>query len=254
MANSDYTYAQVKAGTGSYVYETPQVYAAGVYTLQQRLVSIGYLCTADGYFGPITEASVINFQDTSIGLSVDGHAGMNTLTQLDKVYTNTYFTNFGLPLAESEWGAENIGAGVFSDADLLARIIYGEDPYDGTSLDRLNGVARVMRNRYNNNIGITPESTYPNATKWARMVTGGYGTVDAKDSRNPTRGKTSESSGINPRWIRAVTLANSLVNSTTITVPRGYVINKATNTRTSSLRSFDNTYNFQVIKCPLQIE
>lgn len=248
MANSDYTYAQVKAGTGSYVYETPQVYADGVYTLQQRLMAIGYSCTADGYFGPITEATVENFQSTSLGLTVDGYAGKNTLTQLDKVYSNTYFTSYGLPLEASEWGVANIGAGNFENIDLMARIIFGEDPYDGTLLDRLNAVATVMRNRYNNNVGIASQSTYPNASKWARMVIGGYATVTAKNSRNPVRGKTSESSGVNPRWIRAVTLASALINATTIYVPNGYVIDKSTNTRTSTLHSFDNTYNFQVKK------
>ena len=42
MANSDYSYAQVKSGNGTYKYEGPSAsYSDGVKTLQTRLSNCG---------------------------------------------------------------------------------------------------------------------------------------------------------------------------------------------------------------------
>ena len=44
MANSDYSYAQVKSGNGTYKYEGPSAsYSDGVKTLQTRLSNCGYI-------------------------------------------------------------------------------------------------------------------------------------------------------------------------------------------------------------------
>lgn len=53
-------------------------YGEAVQTLQLRLKELGYFNgTATGYYGPITRAAVVAFQQTN-GLSVDGIAGPNT--------------------------------------------------------------------------------------------------------------------------------------------------------------------------------
>lgn len=58
MSNANYSYSQVKGGSGSYKYENPIVYSAGVKTLQSRLKLIGYNVTADGKFGSATKNAV----------------------------------------------------------------------------------------------------------------------------------------------------------------------------------------------------
>lgn len=96
MSNTSYSYSEVKSGNGSYKYESPTVYSAGVLTLQKRLNAIGYNLSEDGKFGSGTKTAVQNFQ-TECNLSSDGVAGQNTLTQLDKVYHSSYFTNYENP-------------------------------------------------------------------------------------------------------------------------------------------------------------
>ncbi len=55
---------------------------ATVVALQQRLAKLGYFTgTATGYFGPITQTAVLNFQQDH-RLQVDGLVGSNTLTAL----------------------------------------------------------------------------------------------------------------------------------------------------------------------------
>ena len=54
-----------------------------VVALQQRLAKLGYFTSsATGYFGPVTEAAVFNFQ-RDYRLQPDGVVGANTLTALD---------------------------------------------------------------------------------------------------------------------------------------------------------------------------
>ena len=166
MSNASYTYAQVKSGTGSFKYESPIVYSSGVLTLQQRLNAIGYDLTEDGKFGSGTKTAVTNFQE-ECNLSADGVAGKNTLTQLDKIYQSSYFTNYGKPISTSEWGRSNILAGNIEDIDLLARIIWGEER---SITDAQIAVAKVIKNRSTTSGYYASSTSYPNASIWARVV------------------------------------------------------------------------------------
>lgn len=53
-----------------------------VKTMQQRLVSLGYLSVADGIYGPKTYNAVVSFQRKN-GLTADGVAGVMTLNRLN---------------------------------------------------------------------------------------------------------------------------------------------------------------------------
>ena len=52
-----------------------------VKNVQKMLKKLGYLSSADGYFGSGTEAAVRSFQKQN-GLSVDGKVGRATMTKL----------------------------------------------------------------------------------------------------------------------------------------------------------------------------
>ena len=132
MANSDYTYAQVKSGSGTYRYESPSSYSAGVKTMQDRLEDCGYTITdTDGHFGVSTRLAVRRFQQTIYGMSssnVDGIAGKNTLTQLDTVYQSLAFS-FGASLCStpSSWTRSQLASSSWNNyrkrIDALARVI-----------------------------------------------------------------------------------------------------------------------------------
>ncbi|WP_446816778.1 peptidoglycan-binding protein [Dysosmobacter sp.] len=253
MANSSYTYTQVLNGTGKFQMETNGAYSGGVKTLQQRLNSIGYDISADGYFGSGTEKAVKAFQTECSLVPVDGIAGKGTLTKLEQVRVSKYFNTYGYPLTSTDWGRDNILNGNFDDIDLLARVIYAENTSDQ---DDQKGVAIVIRNRKNagESGGYMEKSgAFPDASVWARVVakhTGSagvqYGTTNAscKNAYAPQRGYTGDddnSDGVADAWANAVDLATKLKNGTTITV-RGYKVNGLT-VDTSTLVSVTNQKN-----------
>ena len=233
--------------------ETNGAYSGGVKTLQQRLNSIGYDISADGYFGSGTEKAVKAFQTECSLVPVDGIAGKGTLTKLEQVRVSKYFNTYGYPLTSTDWGRDNILNGNFDDIDLLARVIYAENTSDQ---DDQKGVAIVIRNRKNagESGGYMEKSgAFPDASVWARVVakhTGSagvqYGTTNAscKNAYAPQRGYTGDddnSDGVADAWANAVDLATKLKNGTTITV-RGYKVNGLT-VDTSTLVSVTNQKN-----------
>ena len=253
MANSSYTYTQVLNGTGKFQMETNGAYSGGVKILQQRLNSIGYDISADGYFGSGTEKAVEAFQTECSLVPVDGIAGKGTLTKLEQVRVSKYFNTYGYPLTSTDWGRDNILNGNFDDIDLLARVIYAENTSDQ---DDQKGVAIVIRNRKNAGESggyMEKSSAFPDASVWARVVanlTGSagvqYGTTNAscKNAYAPQRGYTGDddnSDGVADAWANAVDLATKLKNGTTITV-RGYKVNGLT-VDTSTLVSVTNQKN-----------
>ena len=253
MANSSYTYTQVLNGTGKFQMETNGAYSGGVKILQQRLNSIGYDISADGYFGSGTEKAVKAFQTECSLVPVDGIAGKGTLTKLEQVRVSKYFNTYGYPLTSTDWGRDNILNGNFDDIDLLARVIYAENTSDQ---DDQKGVAIVIRNRKNAGESggyMEKSSAFPDASVWARVVakhTGSagvqYGTTNAscKNAYAPQRGYTGDednSDGVADAWANAVDLATKLKNGTTITV-RGYKVNGLT-VDTSTLVSVTNQKN-----------
>ena len=253
MANSSYTYTQVLNGTGKFQMETNGAYSGGVKILQQRLNSIGYDISADGYFGSGTEKAVEAFQTECSLVPVDGIAGKGTLTKLEQVRVSKYFNTYGYPLTSTDWGRDNILNGNFDDIDLLARVIYAENTSDQ---DDQKGVAIVIRNRKNAGESggyMEKSSAFPDASVWARVVakhTGSagvqYGTTNAscKNAYAPQRGYTGDddnSDGVVDAWANAVDLATKLKNGTTITV-RGYKVNGLT-VDTSTLVSVTNQKN-----------
>lgn len=253
MANSSYTYTQVLNGTGKFQMETNGAYSGGVKILQQRLNSIGYDISADGYFGSGTEKAVKAFQTECSLVPVDGIAGKGTLTKLEQVHVSKYFNTYGYPLTSTDWGRDNILNGNFDDIDLLARVIYAENTSDQ---DDQKGVAIVIRNRKNAGESggyMEKSSAFPDASVWARVVakhTGSagvqYGTTNAscKNAYAPQRGYTGDddnSDGVADAWANAVDLATKLKNGTTITV-RGYKVNGLT-VDTSTLVSVTNQKN-----------
>ena len=253
MENSSYTYTQVLNGTGKFQMETNGAYSGGVKILQQRLNSIGYDISADGYFGSGTEKAVKAFQTECSLVPVDGIAGKGTLTKLEQVRVSKYFNTYGYPLTSTDWGRDNILNGNFDDIDLLARVIYAENTSDQ---DDQKGVAIVIRNRKNAGESggyMEKSSAFPDASVWARVVakhTGSagvqYGTTNAscKNAYAPQRGYTGDddnSDGVADAWANAVDLATKLKNGTTITV-RGYKVNGLT-VDTSTLVSVTNQKN-----------
>ena len=241
MSNASYSYSEVKSGKGSYKYESPTVYSAGVLTLQKRLNAIGYNLSEDGKFGSGTKTAVQNFQ-TECNLSSDGVAGKNTLTQLDKIYQSSYFTNYGKPISSSEWGTSNILAGKFNDIDLLARIIWGEER--GIT-DAQVAVAKVIKNRSTTSGYYASSTTYPNASIWARVVgkTSQYSTASSSTCCTPVRGDSSRSDGINIYWKKAVDLANSLTSGSTLSVPKGYTVDSSGNVSSSKTTAVTSQLN-----------
>lgn len=241
MSNASYSYSEVKSGTGSYKYESPIVYSAGVLTLQKRLNAIGYNLSEDGKFGSGTQTAVKKFQ-TECNLSSDGTAGKNTLTQLDKVYKSSYFTNYGKPIASSEWGRSKILAGNFNDIDLLARIIWGEER--GIT-DAQVAVAKVIKNRSTTSGYYASSTTYPNASIWARVVgkESQYSTAASSTCCTPRRGDSSRSDGIDIYWKKAVDLAISLTSGSTLSVPKGYTVDSSGNVSSSKTTAVTSQLN-----------
>ncbi len=227
MANCDYTYDQVKGGTGAFKKETAPVYSEGVATLQARLNSCGYSLDADGKFGPGTDDAVRKFQK-ECQMTDDGSAGPATLKQVDKVYTNKYFTSNNTKISNTAWGYSEILSGRIPDIELLAIMIYYEETVEA---EAQYGVAQVIKNRSNNNAYMESISTAPNASKWGRVLgkSSQYSGANKTSTPVPIRGKSSEIDGINPLWKNAVDIATNLVNGSAITIPKGYVVTYSVN-------------------------
>ena len=277
MANSDYTYAQVKSGSGTYRYESPSSYSAGVKTMQDRLEDCGYTITdTDGHFGASTRLAVRRFQQTIYGMSssnVDGIAGKNTLTQLDTVYQSLAFS-FGVSLCStpSSWTRSQLASSSWNNyrkrIDALARVIFGED--NDSNAARAGG-AKVIYNRAN-----ASSSSFRNpsaANKFMAVIScsGQYSTVpssawscnggDDYDSW-PTdgtrqrvlvtrRGSSSASNNyINPAWKNAVELAYALENGSNISTQLGYPITVSSSgtitVGSSATRSMTSSHLYQV--------
>lgn len=84
--NSQYTYAQVYAGTGYFQKDDLNRYSAGVLELQQKMNYVGFWCgTPDGKFGSNTEVAVRQFQRAYVG-TVNGKVAQSTLVQLEQKY------------------------------------------------------------------------------------------------------------------------------------------------------------------------
>ena len=224
MANSDYTFTQVVNGTGYFSRSKDTGFSQGVKDLQTYLKNIGYtISDASGRFQSGTEAAVKSFQK-ELGISVDGSAGPSTCLRLNTVRKSKYYTTYGKPITDSEWGRTKILQGKFNDIDLLARIILAESGYK--NIDDQKGVAIVLKNRSVNSSSAYWESssTYPKASIYARVVgkNGQYGTVDAGTTiaQTPQRGYYGgeEDGFVDPGWKNAVDLATSIVNGSSISV------------------------------------
>lgn len=129
MANKDYTYQQIlndTTGKLGYKQETSPVFSAGVKTMQQYLILIGYDIDDDGKFGPKCKKAVEDFQ-TECNLGVDGSAGAKTLKQLEKARVSDYFKTYGKPITAQQWGRDYITGGNVDDKDLLSRVIWVEE-------------------------------------------------------------------------------------------------------------------------------
>lgn len=274
MANKDYTYAQVKAGTGTWRYENPAQYAAGVATLQTKLAWCGYNVSADGLFGSGTRLAVRRFQQTIYGLTssnVDGIVGTNTLTQLDEVAgTITFVYGASLKDNASYWKRSSlVSSSYWSNTiertiDALARVIFAEDNY---SNDARAGVAKVMKNRSTSssstfrNQSATNEwygvlgaasqySTVPD-TAWSMDVSDGYDSWPSDGTRQrvivPRRG-SSTYPYVNSAWKNAVDLASNLYDEVSFATATGYRITVSGTTVTigSKNASLTSTHLYQV--------
>lgn len=275
MANCDYTYAQVKSGTGNYSYESPAQYSDGVKTMQQRLRSCGYTdVTADGYFGSGTRLAVRRFQQCMYGLTnynVDGIAGKNTLTQLDAVYNKVAFT-YGASLCStpSLWTESSLASSTWNNwskrIDALARVIYAEDNYSDAARA---AVARVIYNRANESTGAHRRSGVSNKFLAVLSKSKQYGTVpettesltngdgydvwpsdgDLQRAFTPPRGNSGTSNYINPAWNNAVTLATQLEEGYSISTSAGYpvtIVNGAPVAGSSATANLTSSHMYQV--------
>lgn len=122
MANADYTYDQVKNGTGYFRQESGMSFS--VRRLQAKLKRCGFLTdTADGIYGAKTTAAVKLLQSEA-GLTTDGLAGQKTLMALDAYDNEPTDELYGRELTHSEL----INSYTTMDTiEALARCIYGED-------------------------------------------------------------------------------------------------------------------------------
>lgn len=224
MANLDYSFTDVVNGTGYFSRSQDTGFSQGVKDLQTYLKRIGYtIGDTSGRYQDDTEAAVEKFQG-ELAITVDGTAGPKTCVRLNAVRNSKYYTTYGKPITNSQWGRTKVLAGNFDDIDLLARIILAESGYK--NIDDQKGVAIVLKNRSvnSNSMYWESESSYPNASIYARVVgkSGQYGTVDAgtTDAQTPKRGYYGgeDEDFIDPGWKNAVDLATAIVEGTVISV------------------------------------
>lgn len=245
MANSDYTWNDILSGNGVLSLAGGTAYSSAVYTLQSYLQTIGYSLAVDGQFGNGTYSAVIGFQH-ELGITEDGVVGQGTATRLNTVRTSMYYTSYGRRLTSSQWGRSNILAGNFGNVDLLSRIIYAED---SGNVEGQKGVAIVIKKRYNSSSSQYWESStsYPNASKWARVIGKSgpaYATTDSSctNAKTPLRGVGGYAADgyVDPKWKNAVDTALKLVNGTSFSAT-GYKINGTTITNNAITISSSTT-------------
>lgn len=236
MANSDYTWNDILNGNGTLSINGGTAYSSGVYTLQTYLRNIGYSITADGQFGNNTKNAVMGFQ-YELDITQDGIVGQGTATRLNTVKSIGYYSVYGSRLTSSQWGRNNILAGNFDNIDLVSRIIFAEV---NNNIEGQKGVGIVIKKRHSSNSSIYWESasTYPNASKWARVIgkNGQYGTTSTSctDAKTPRRGVQGYASNnyVDPMWKNAVDTAMNMVNGYSFSAT-GYKVNGTTRTNTT---------------------
>lgn len=244
MANSDYTWNDILNGYGTLSINGGTAYSSGVYTLQTYLSNIGYSITADGQFGNNTQNAVIGFQH-ELGITEDGVVGQATATRLNTVKSIGYYTAYGSRLTSSQWGRSQILAGNFDNIDLIARIIFAEVT-DNTEGQK--GVGIVIKKRHSSNSSQYWESasSYPNASKWARVIgkSGQYATTSSSctNAKTPRRGLGGYASNnyVDPKWKNAVDTAMKMVNGYSFSAT-GYKVSGTTRTDTTITVSHDTT-------------
>lgn len=238
MANKDYTYQQIlndTTGKLGYKQETSPVFSAGVKTMQQYLILIGYDIDDDGKFGPKCKKAVEDFQ-TECNLGVDGSAGAKTLKQLEKARVSDYFKTYGKPITAQQWGRDYITGGNVDDKDLLSRVIWVEE----RDVTAQPAVAKVIKNRTTHSDLMAPGS----ASKWARVIgcANQYDSAVNAQAYAPIRGDSSKSDGVSTAWKNAVDLAKKLVAGTAFTVNKAYYVNPSTgkvDTTASKMKAID---------------
>ncbi len=206
MANADYTYDQVKNGTGLFRQESGMSYS--VRRLQTKLKRNGYLNgSADGYYGAQT-AEAVKLLQSEAGLSPDGVTGQRTLMALDNMDNEPVVELYGRELTHSE--LLNGYSSSMSEVEAIARCIYGED----TAYS--DGQSAVAEEIYNRKVGTQysfGSYTPINRTRsWKAVVydPGQYSVMSHDDS-----GSTSYSRRPNQysaEWANCVALAQQLVD------------------------------------------
>ena len=214
MANSDYSWADVISGVGTYSLAGGTGYSAGVALMQQYLINIGYNITSDGQFGQSTYDAIVEFQ-RELGLTQDGVVGSATATRINNVRISPYYTNCGARLETSQFGSEIVLAGNLNDIDLIARIIYAEDM---NNMEAEKAIGLVIKRRSTNSDLVENISLYPNASIYARTIgfNGAYQPVmeSSNNARKPMRGYRGGASDgfVDPYWKNAVDIATKIVN------------------------------------------
>lgn len=205
MANANYTYDQVKNGTGVFRQESGMSYS--VRRLQAKLKRNGFLSgSADGFYGAQTTAAVKLLQSEA-GLGQDGIAGQRTLIALDNMDNEPSVELYGRELTHNE--LLNGYTSSMSEVEAIARCIYGED---NSSSDGQSAVAEEIYNRkVSTQYKFGSYTPLNEARSWKGVVydTGQYtvmigGTNSTQNSRRPNQ--------YSAEWANCVALAQQLVN------------------------------------------
>ncbi|EOS73913.1 hypothetical protein C819_03470 [Lachnospiraceae bacterium 10-1] len=224
MANKDYTYNQVKAGTGKFEYEENTEFYEDIRLMQHRLSIAGYemyLQKFTGIFDENTRQAVIAFQK-SCQLLPDGIVGKNTLVQLDKVSVGAGKSYFLVGGPIEKWDIDTILYEIPTDDEILSRIIWTEEHgiYDAQT-----AVAKVLQNRFRNPSFQLSKDKYPNSRSWPLVVCAPYqyAAATSSEAKAPLRGDPNQSDGVDIYWKHAVDLARLIMpDKINLTVPKGY--------------------------------